>query len=69
MVAAISLPTQYGQDYINQFEAIFPTVTKQTNVPLLPFDSFRRAYTELREIFRKTIFIRPRVVIVRWRRM
>lgn len=42
MVAAISLPTQYGQDYINQFEAIFPTVTKQTNVPLLPFAQFSK---------------------------
>jgi acyl-CoA thioesterase-1 len=42
LVVAISLPEQYGQDYISHFEAIFPTVTAQAHVPLLGFEQFTK---------------------------
>lgn len=36
-LAGISLPPQYGGDYISQFDAMYPTLAKQFHVPLLPF--------------------------------
>jgi len=37
LLVAISLPTQYGQDYIGRFQAIYPAVAGQAHVPLLGF--------------------------------
>jgi acyl-CoA thioesterase I len=36
-LAGISLPSQYGQDYINRFNAMYPTLARQFHLPLLPF--------------------------------
>lgn len=36
-LAGISLPPQYGTDYIARFDAIYPALAKQFHVPLLPF--------------------------------
>lgn len=36
-LAGISLPPQYGNDYITQFDAMYPTLAKQFRLPLLPF--------------------------------
>jgi acyl-CoA thioesterase-1 len=36
-LAGISLPPQYGNDYIAQFDAMYPTLAHQFRVPLLPF--------------------------------
>jgi acyl-CoA thioesterase-1 len=37
VLAGISLPPDYGPDYIRQFDAIYPAVAKKYRVPLLPF--------------------------------
>lgn len=37
LLAGISLPTQYGPDYVARFNALYPAVAKQTGVPLYPF--------------------------------
>lgn len=37
VLAGISLPPDYGQDYVSRFNAMFPTVARQQHVPLLPF--------------------------------
>jgi acyl-CoA thioesterase-1 len=42
LVVAISLPAQYGQDYISHFEAVFPAVTEQAHVPLVGFAQFTK---------------------------
>ena len=36
-VAGITLPPQYGGEYIRSFNAMFPTVASKYHVPLLPF--------------------------------
>ena len=36
-LAGISLPPQYGSDYIARFNAMYPTLAKQYHLPLLPF--------------------------------
>ena len=36
-LAGISLPPQYGTDYITRFDSMYPTLAKQFHVPLLPF--------------------------------
>lgn len=36
-LAGISLPPEYGGQYIAQFNAMYPTLAKQFHVPLLPF--------------------------------
>ena len=36
-LAGISLPPQYGNDYIARFDAMYPSLAKQFHVPLLPF--------------------------------
>lgn len=36
-LAGITLPPQYGGDYISQFNAMYPGLAKQFHVPLLPF--------------------------------
>lgn len=36
-LAGISLPPQYGGDYISRFNAIYPALAKRFHVPLLPF--------------------------------
>jgi acyl-CoA thioesterase-1 len=36
-LAGISLPPEYGGEYITQFDAMYPTLAKQFHVPLLPF--------------------------------
>jgi acyl-CoA thioesterase-1 len=36
-LAGISLPPQYGGDYISRFNAIYPALAKQFHLPLLPF--------------------------------
>ena len=36
-LAGISLPPEYGGQYIQQFDAIYPTLARQFHVPLLPF--------------------------------
>lgn len=42
LLVAITLPKQYGMDYISRFEAIYPAVAKQANVPLLGFAQFSK---------------------------
>ena len=42
LLVAITLPKQYGADYISRFEAIYPAVAKQANLPLLGFDQFSK---------------------------
>ncbi len=37
VLAGISLPPQFGRDYITRFNAMFPAVARKRNVPLLPF--------------------------------
>ena len=37
LLAGISLPPQYGTEYVAQFNAMYPAVARQTKVPLLPF--------------------------------
>jgi acyl-CoA thioesterase I len=36
-LAGITLPPDYGPDYIAKFNAIYPTLAKQYHTPLLPF--------------------------------
>jgi acyl-CoA thioesterase-1 len=36
-LAGITLPPQYGADYISRFDAMYPALAKQYHVPLLPF--------------------------------
>ncbi len=36
-LAGISLPPQYGNDYISKFDSMYPALAKQFHVPLLPF--------------------------------
>lgn len=36
-LAGISLPAQYGSDYITRFNDMYPQLAKQFRVPLLPF--------------------------------
>jgi len=36
-MAGITLPPDYGPDYVGHFNAMFPTVAKKYGVPLLPF--------------------------------
>jgi acyl-CoA thioesterase-1 len=36
-LAGISLPAQYGSDYIGQFDSMYPALSKQFHLPLLPF--------------------------------
>jgi acyl-CoA thioesterase I len=36
-LAGISLPPQYGHDYIARFDAMYPTLSKQFRTPVLPF--------------------------------
>lgn len=36
-LAGISLPPQYGGEYIASFDAMYPALAKQFHVPLLPF--------------------------------
>ena len=36
-VAGITLPPQYGGEYIRSFNAMFPAVASRNHVPLLPF--------------------------------
>lgn len=36
-LAGISLPPQYGGDYIAQFNGMYPALARQFHVPLLPF--------------------------------
>ncbi len=36
-LAGITLPPDYGQDYIRQFDAIYPELAKRYRTPLLPF--------------------------------
>jgi acyl-CoA thioesterase-1 len=36
-LAGITLPPDYGPDYIAKFNAIYPSLAKQYHVPLLPF--------------------------------
>jgi len=42
LLVAITLPAQYGQDYISRFEAIYPAVAEQAHVPLLGFAQFTK---------------------------
>ena len=42
LLVAITLPQQYGPDYISRFEAIYPAVAKQAHVPLLGFAEFSK---------------------------
>lgn len=37
LLAGITLPRNYGADYIRRFDAIFPELAKKYRVPLLPF--------------------------------
>jgi acyl-CoA thioesterase I len=36
-MAGITLPPDYGPDYVNHFDAMFPAIAKKYGVPLLPF--------------------------------
>ncbi len=36
-LAGITLPPDYGQDYIAKFNAMYPAISRTYNVPLLPF--------------------------------
>ncbi|MDE1161458.1 MAG: arylesterase [Acidobacteriaceae bacterium] len=36
-IAGITIPPDYGKQYVSRFDAIFPAVAKRYNVPLLPF--------------------------------
>jgi len=36
-LAGITLPAQYGGQYVQSFNAMFPTVATRYHVPLLPF--------------------------------
>ena len=37
VIAGITLPPDYGPDYINAFTASYPTLAKQFKLPLMPF--------------------------------
>jgi acyl-CoA thioesterase I len=37
LLAGITLPPNYGEVYVNSFNAVFPGLAKQYHVPLLPF--------------------------------
>jgi acyl-CoA thioesterase-1 len=37
VLAGMRMPTNYGPEYQKAFEAVYPAVAKQYNVPLLPF--------------------------------
>jgi len=36
-LAGITLPPQYGADYISRFDAMYPALAKRFHIPLLPF--------------------------------
>jgi acyl-CoA thioesterase-1 len=36
-LAGMTLPAQYGGDYITRFDAMYPQLARQFHVPLLPF--------------------------------
>jgi len=36
-LAGITLPPDYGHDYIAKFDAMYPALAKRYRVPLLPF--------------------------------
>lgn len=37
ILAGMKLPRNYGKDYTNQFEKVFPDLAKQEKIPLIPF--------------------------------
>lgn len=37
VIAGITLPPDYGPDYVNSFTSNYPTLAKKYNVPVLPF--------------------------------
>jgi acyl-CoA thioesterase-1 len=37
VLAGITLPPSYGPDYIKKFDAMYPALAKQHNIPFLPF--------------------------------
>lgn len=37
VVGGMTLPPDYGADYVNRFTAIYPALAKKYNVPLIPF--------------------------------
>lgn len=37
VLAGITLPPNYGTDYIQRFDAVYPRLAKQYHVPLIPF--------------------------------
>ena len=37
MIAGMKIPPNYGKDYTDKFEAIFPRLAKKYKTPLLPF--------------------------------
>ncbi len=37
ILAGMKLPPNYGQEYTKGFEAIYPTLAQQYNLPLIPF--------------------------------
>ena len=37
MLAGMKLPTNYGEDYREKFEAVFPALARKHKVPLMPF--------------------------------
>lgn len=37
LLAGISLPPEYGPEYVGRFNAMYPAVAKETNVPVMPF--------------------------------
>jgi acyl-CoA thioesterase-1 len=49
LVFGIQIPPNYGQDYTNQFKAIFSKLAKQEGVELLPF--FMQGVTSDKELF------------------
>lgn len=44
LVAGITLPPNYGADYVRQFNAVFPAVAEQNHVPLIP-NIYEHIYT------------------------
>jgi acyl-CoA thioesterase-1 len=37
MLAGIAMPPNYGPDYVQQFDAIYPALARKYKVPLMPF--------------------------------
>ena len=37
VLAGITLPPDYGPDYIKKFDAMYPALAKQYHVPFIPF--------------------------------